>query len=120
MPWPNATTAPFSRIGIVAGVPSDSGVYGIFRGDSCMLVGDTWNLKARLLELISTIPVVEELVVGYELCSESKAAELSASLQRELVDRSPVVTPMQQAGQDHGIRFWVGGAGLADPNSPEA
>ena len=67
MPWREATSLPFTRIAIVAQVPSESGVYGVFRGDQCVLVGSTWNLKAHLLELITAINGTDELSVKYEL-----------------------------------------------------
>jgi hypothetical protein len=106
MPWREATSLPLTRIAIVAQVPSESGVYGVFRGDECVLVGSTWNLKAHLLELITAIDATDELSVKYELVPEEKAAERSAALNRELKSTHHPVMPPNGKGRPQGITFW--------------
>jgi hypothetical protein len=70
MPWQNARIVPFTRIGVVSQVPSASGVYGILEGDICLLVAESWNLKARLLELANVLSEETQLTVIFETCSD--------------------------------------------------
>jgi len=106
MSWRGAPSLPFTRIAIVAQVPSESGVYGVFRGEQCILVGSTWNLKAYLLELITGINGSEELSVKYELLPEEMAADRSAALNRELMAPDNSATPANDKGRREGITFW--------------
>lgn len=106
MPWNNSVTAPFSRIGIVSEVPSSAGVYGIYNGELCVHVGETWNLKARLLELINSVSGEDDLSVRYEVCTESEAAQRSAQLKRELATAGSHVPPATHSLS--GISFWTG------------
>ena len=106
MPWRDATSLPFTRIAIVAQVPSESGVYGVFRGEQCVLVGNTWNLKAHLLELITGISGNDELSVKYVLLPEETAAERAAALNRELKSAAHPVMPTNGNGRLQGITFW--------------
>jgi len=120
MPWRDAASLPFTRIAIVAQVPSESGVYGVFRGDLCVLVGSTWNLKAHLLELITGISGADELSVKYELLPEEAAAERSAALNRELTSTRLSVIPTNGNGQNDRIRFWDTRAAGDSSNAHEA
>ena len=70
MPWRDPHNVPLTRIDIVAQIPSESGVYAIMDADVCLLVGEAWNLKARLLELMNVIKEVGEFRVIYELCPD--------------------------------------------------
>lgn len=95
MPWLQPSSVPFNRLHIVATVPSESGVYGIFDAEVCVFVGESWNLKARLLELASVLTEIGHLTVRYELCAEeiraARTADLRAELMPEVEARS--VTP---------------------------
>ena len=106
MSWRGAPSLPFTRIAIVAQVPAESGVYGVFRGEQCILVGSTWNLKAHLLELITGISGTEELSLKCELLPEETAADRSAALNRELKATDNSVTPADGKGRVEGITFW--------------
>jgi hypothetical protein len=89
MPWRDAISIPFTHIDIVARVPSESGVYAILDRESCIFVGESWNLKARLLELAAAVSDVSHLTIKYELCSDEGRTERKNSLMAELVgDRS--------------------------------
>jgi|SRR4051794_9887325 len=116
MPWREAISLPFTRIAIVAQVPSESGVYGVFRGEQCVLVGNTWNLKARLLELITGISGTDQLSVKYELLPEETAADRAAALNRELKSMDHPVILANGNGHLHGISFRDTGVG-GDPSS---
>ena len=89
MPWHEATSIPFTHIDIVAYMPSESGVYGIVEGDCCIFVGESWNLKARLLELAAALSDISHLTITYELCKDEDRIERKNTLVAELVgDRS--------------------------------
>ncbi|HYP09455.1 MAG TPA: hypothetical protein VER03_24740, partial [Bryobacteraceae bacterium] len=72
MPWRDPKTVPLTRISVVSQVPSESGVYAILDGDVYLLVGEAWNLKARLLELMNVLQDIGEFQVIYELCAEDQ------------------------------------------------
>lgn len=84
MPWRDSQTVPLTRIDIVSQVPSESGVYAIADGDIPLLVGEAWNLKARLLEIMSLLEEISDFRVTYELCPEEQRAirkqEISAAI----------------------------------------
>lgn len=106
MLWENSHTSPFTRIGIVASVPSESGVFGIIAGNECLLIDDSWNLKARLLELINSLTGPDGLVVVYELCPENDRDARARQLREELR------AALRPAPSDRppGISFWSGGS----------
>ena len=85
MPWRSATSLPFTHIDIVARVPSESGVYAILTGDSCLLVGESWNLKARLLALASALVEVGHLTIAFELCPDDQRSDRKRILAAELM-----------------------------------
>lgn len=116
MYWREALSLPFTRIAIVSQVPSESGVYGVFREEQCVLVGNTWNLKAHLLELITGISGTDQLSVKYELLPEETATERAAALNRELKSTHSPVIQANGKGHLHGLSFWDTGLG-ADPSS---
>jgi hypothetical protein len=95
MPWRESKSIPFTRIDIVARVPSDSGVYGIFEGECCIFIGESWNLKARLLELANVLTEIAHLTITYELCSDDARTDRKLELTNELLadpaDRPPPV-----------------------------
>lgn len=86
MPWREARTVPFTRLGIVSQVPSNGGVFAIMEGENCLLVSESWNLKARLLELINVLNGDEDLTVTWECCDdqdrENRRRQLSTDLMR--------------------------------------
>lgn len=96
MPWLEPTSVAFSRIGIVSRVPSESGVYAISDGNCCIFVGETWNLKARLLELANVLTDSGTLTVTYELCSEEQRTARKQALTSELLERPESAPPEQQ------------------------
>lgn len=105
MPWREPQTAPFTRIGIVSLVPSESGVFGLFSGDSCLLVAESWNLKARLLDLINTVSEPAELTIVFELCPETEAEARRNELQRDLLALPS--EPVASGKRLPGISFWL-------------
>jgi hypothetical protein len=104
MPWLDPHDVPLTRIDIVAQVPSESGVYAIMDHDVCLLVGEAWNLKARLLELMNVIKELGEFRVIYELCPEeerlARKENLASALKRTL--SSPEIHDRELPG----ISFW--------------
>lgn len=89
MPWRDAQTVPLTRIDIVSQVPSESGVYAIADGDVPLLVGEAWNLKARLLELMNVLQDVGEFRVTYELCREEERAARKQEISKTIL-RTPL------------------------------
>lgn len=91
MSWSAPQTVAFTRLGIVAEVPSSPGVYAILDESACLLVGDAWNLKARLLELINAVASDSLLSVEYIVADESTLPEVRAAVesrfQRTLVKK---------------------------------
>jgi hypothetical protein len=93
MPWGEATQLPFSRIAIVSRVPSESGVYAIWDGDSWVFVGDSWNLRARLLELAAVLGEVEHLTIAYEVCPDERRSDRKVALTSELIGQRGELSP---------------------------
>lgn len=90
MPWREPGSVPFTRIGIVSNVPPEAGVFGVMHGQVCLYLGDTWNLRARLLELANAIPHTEGLTLVWERCPEPDCATRRNALEQELaVGTSP-------------------------------
>src|SRR3954449_6809179 len=85
MPWRDSYSVPLTRIDVVSTVPSESGIYAIVHGDVYVLVGEAWNLKARLLELINMLPDLGELSLIYELCHEQERISRKEILASELL-----------------------------------
>lgn len=86
MSWRDSSTVPFSRIGIVSQIPSESGVYAIYDGQCCVFVGEAWNLKARLLELASVLVEFSYLSITFELCPEAYRADRKKELTAALLN----------------------------------
>src|SRR5215203_1702413 len=104
MPWRDPHTVPLTRIDIVSQVPSDSAVYAVLKGDSNLLVGEAWNLKARLLELINILQDAGDFSVIYELCAEEERADRKKTLTAELFRKDP---PSEFNNRElPGISFW--------------
>src|SRR5215203_2003485 len=104
MPWRDPQSIPLTRIDIVSQIPSESGIYGIYDGDICLLVGEAWNLKARLLELMNVLQNVGEFRVVYELCPEDERTDRKDKLASLLLRTPP---PVGIHGKElAGISFW--------------
>ena len=102
MPWREPQIVPLSRIAIVSHVPSESGVYGIYDGESCLFIGEAWNLRARLMELVNVLQDLSELSVTYELCSDAGRLDRK----EELASRLLTITPSTSLPRElPGIRF---------------
>ena len=104
MPWRDPKTVPLTRIDVVSKVPSDSGVYAILDTDNYLLVGEAWNLKARLLQLMHVLQDVREFTVVYELCPEDERAARKEMLGATLLRSAPPSEIPSQALP--GITFW--------------
>jgi hypothetical protein len=89
MAWCGLNSISFTRIQVASQVPSDSGVYAINDGGCCIFVGESWNLRARLLELASVLSDVEHLTIAYELCPEDELADRKNAVARELLGEQP-------------------------------
>ena len=89
MCWRDLSAAPFTRMGIVCHVPPEPGVFGIVEADICLYVSDTWNLRARLLELANVVADPAGLSVVWEQCPESECASRRLSLEQEIMKESP-------------------------------
>jgi hypothetical protein len=86
MPWHNATTIDFSRIAIAAYVPADPGVFALRSGDRYLCLGDSWNLKAKLMEVANIVDDrPEPLSVVFETCEENERFQLRESLTSEFI-----------------------------------
>ena len=104
MPWRDPKTIPLTRIDVVSKVPSDSGVYAILDTDFYLLIGEAWNLKARLLQLLNVLQDVGQLTVTYELCPEDERAARKEILGATLLRSAPPSEMPRQALP--GITFW--------------
>jgi hypothetical protein len=104
MPWRDPKTVPLTRIDVVSQIPSESGVYAIADGDAYLLVGEAWNLKARLLELMNVLQDVGEFRVIYELCPEEDRLARKEQIGVQLLNTaSPVAMRTRNVP---GITFW--------------
>lgn len=104
MPWRDSHIVPLTRIDIVSQVPSESAVYAIADKEIYLLVGEAWNLKARLLELMNMLQDIGEFQVTYELCSEEERPARRQILANTLL-RNPAPTEIR-ARELPGISFW--------------
>jgi len=84
MPWQDPSFLPFSKVEISAHVPAAGGVYGLLDGETCVFVGESWNLRARLLELANVV-ANGSLTAVYELCPDDTRDERKRVLSDELV-----------------------------------
>ena len=89
MPWREPNTVPFTRIGIVSHVPPEAGVFGIIDGDVYLYLGDSWNLRGRLLELANLVSASEQLTIIWEQCPEAECMDRRVALTRELAPTPP-------------------------------
>ncbi len=112
MPWRNAQSVPFTRIGIVSQVPSESGVFALIAGDAYVLVAESWNLKARLLDLINTLTLPVEMTVLYELCPEADAEARKLELRKEFMPSEE--SAPAPSGRPPGITFWSAPGGALE------
>jgi hypothetical protein len=87
MPWRDPKSVSFTRLDIVAHVPSESGVYAIVDGDCCVHVGESWNLKARLLELANILSEGRQFTIVYEACPEEQRSIRRKAVSAKLLGR---------------------------------
>lgn len=92
MPWCEPSTVPFTRIDIVCHVPAAPGVFGILENGVCLYVGDTWNLRGRLLELANLISDQEALTIVWEKCPESQCGGRRLTLENELLSEPELIS----------------------------
>jgi hypothetical protein len=104
MPWRDPKTVPLTRIDVVSQIPSESGVYAILDADIYLLVGEAWNLKARLLELMNVLQDIGEFRVIYELCPEEERVARKELLGAALLRTAPTVEIRSR--ELPGITFW--------------
>jgi hypothetical protein len=104
MPWQDPKVIPFSRILIAAEVPSNSGIYAIFDGDLCVFVGESWNLKARLLALANVLADASDYTVVYETCSDEDRLQRHIRLSAEFLPGPEILTSPQGPPRDLGDR----------------
>lgn len=93
MPWREPSTAPFTRIGIVCNVPPGSGVFGIIEGDTCVYLGETWNLRNRLLDIVNVIVESDKFSIIWEECPEALCASRRQTLEQELLPPTDPAVP---------------------------
>ena len=73
-----------------------SGIFAIFNEQqTCLLVGASWNLKARLLEL-ANVTTSEQLSVTYELCPDRECPGRRTELDSELRPRPTTSLPAKK------------------------
>src|SRR5690606_24274144 len=92
-----------TRIDIVSRVPSESGVYAINQGEVCLLVGEAWNVMARLLELMNVLQDAGDFSVTYELCGERDRRRRKEEISKTLLS---VKAAESLAKSLPGITFW--------------
>ena len=91
MAWRQPSTIPFTRIAIVSAVPSTPGVFAVADGATWLMVGESWNLKARLLELANVLKSDDELQITWEVCSEEERITRRRDLEEELIqEQAPI------------------------------
>ena len=104
MPRRDPQTVPLTRIDVVSRIPSESGVYGIVDNDVYLLIGEAWNLKARLLALMNVLQDVGDFQVIYELCPEDERVARKEQLGVTLLRNAP--SEALRTRDLPGIKFW--------------
>ena len=72
MSWQDPQSIELSRLAVAATVPSESGVFAVCEHGEYIFFDDTWNLKARLMEIMSIIEDAGRYTVVYEVCSDAE------------------------------------------------
>jgi len=92
MPFESSFPRDFSASAVRAYAPAQSGVYGISNSAEWLLIGETDNLQATLLELLRTPPAgsAHRPPTGFvfELCDQAKRPARQEVLSREFVTAS--------------------------------
>jgi hypothetical protein len=93
MMWHDAITIPFTRIEIVSRVPANPGVYAVMSGETCLLVGDSWNLRARLLELANALTSdgSQSITITFEYCDNDSLSDRRQELEQQLLAANPAL-----------------------------
>ena len=90
MPWRNPQSAELTHHEIAHAVPSASGVYGIIEGERYLFVGDSWNLRSRLMDLATVLaPELGPVSVIFETCSDAERPLRRSVLNQEFVHPAP-------------------------------
>jgi hypothetical protein len=93
VPWDNAQSVPFTRLDVVAQVPSASGVFAVMDGEYCLLIGESWNLKARLLDLANLLDGETQLSILFETCPdeerECRKSAVTAQMEQHAANGRP-------------------------------
>ncbi|MEJ7605007.1 MAG: hypothetical protein WKF37_01780 [Bryobacteraceae bacterium] len=103
MVWRNPQFLAFTRLEIVSKVPSASGIFSVMSGDVCIHIGETWNLKAHLLQLANVASSSEYRIV-FELCPESERDLRRIELASGLAVAEPRIDSPCPRG---GLSFWI-------------
>ena len=105
MLWIDPQTLPLTWVEIASKVPSESGVYAIMDDGECVLVGESWNLKARLLDMIKVVDGIGEFSAVIDLCPEKNRMERKEQLAAALLPKKPKAMSASATGLP-GISFW--------------
>jgi hypothetical protein len=104
VPWENAQSVSFTRLEIVSQIPSASGVFAVMDGESCLLIGESWNLKARLLDLANLLDGQTQLSIRFETCPDEERERR----------KSAVMSEMQLSSEVHRAERVLPGLSLRD------
>ena len=103
MPFADCAARSFTVVSIQKNAPESSGVYGLSNAREWLFIGESDNIRARLLEHRRKIGTVLErqnpMGFTFELCSPSERSARRKALVRELKPRCN-----RPNLQKHGIR----------------
>lgn len=73
-------------------------MFAVMDGGDCLLVSESWNLKARLLDLINVLNGEENLTVTWEACGDEDRETRRRQVAAELMQshESPSTGDVQQ------------------------
>jgi hypothetical protein len=95
MSWRDSITIPFTRIEVVSRVPALPGVYAVMDGETCLMVGDAWNLRARLLGLANALTAHDShsIFITFEACENDLLSSRKLELEQHLLAEAPPTLP---------------------------
>lgn len=74
MPWANPRSYEFNRLSVLVNAPELSGVYALFTSTTWVYVGESWNVRARLIQHLNgdnaCITLYPDLTFSFELAPE--------------------------------------------------
>jgi hypothetical protein len=109
VPWQNPTSISFGRLDIVAHVPSEPGIYAVMEEGRCLLVGESWNLKARLLDLVNCVSGQPQLTVTFEVCDDDVREARKNALAQELTPSEDDTVPDSRVFPGISLREYLRG-----------